>query len=67
MCGIEQAGIAPELVDDVALEPRLLRRLEQAVGPDQGRDHAAPVDVADQHHRQVGRLGEAHIGDVMGS
>ena len=28
------------------------------------RDNAAPVDIGDQHHRQPGRFGEAHIGDV---
>ena len=32
---------------------------------DQRRDHAALVDVADQHDRQIGRLGKAHVGDVV--
>ena len=62
---VEQRRIAPELVDQIALEPRPLGRLEQRVRADQRRDHAALVDVADQHDRQVGRLGEAHVGDVV--
>ena len=38
-----------------------------ALVPTRLRDHAAPVDVADQHHRHVGGAGEAHIGDVVGA
>ena len=30
-------------------------------------DDAAPVDVADQHHRHAGARREAHIGDVVGA
>ena len=62
---LEQRRIAAELVDQVALEPRALSRLEQGVRADQRRDHAALVDVADQHDRQIGRFGKAHVGDVM--
>jgi hypothetical protein len=36
------------------------------MSPDQRGDDAAAVDVADQDHRHVRRLGEAHIGDVAG-
>ena len=62
---VEQRRIAAELVDEVALEPRALGRLEQRVRADQRRDHAALVDVADQHDRQIGRFGKAHVGDVV--
>ena len=62
---LEQRRIAAELVDQIALETRPLGRLEQRVRADQRRDHAALVDVADQHDRQIGRLGKAHVGDVV--
>ena len=39
--------------------------VEHRLGADQARDHAAAVDVADQHHRHVGGAGKAHIGDVV--
>ncbi len=35
--------------------------------PTRLRDHAAAVDIADQHHGHVGGPGEAHIGDVAGA
>ena len=40
---------------------------QQGVGADQLRDDAAALDVAGQDHRQIGGLGEAHIGDVAGA
>ena len=60
-------AIAAELVDDVAAQPRPLARLQHRPGADQAGDHAAAVDVADQHDRHVGGLGEAHVGDVAGA
>ena len=42
-------------------------RRQHRMGADQAGDHAAAVDVADQHHRHIGRLGKAHIGDVAGA
>ena len=62
---VKQRRIAPELVDQITFEPRPLGRLEQRVRADQRRDHAALVDVADQHDRQIGRRGKAHVGDVV--
>src|SRR5262249_3005938 len=32
---------------------------------DEARDHAAAVDVADQHHRHVGSTGKSHVGDIV--
>ena len=49
-----------------AIELRILG-IEHRLGADQARDHAAAVDVADQHHRHVGGAGKAHIGDVVGA
>ena len=37
------------------------------MGADETGDDAAAVDVADEHDRHVGRLGEAHVGDVAGA
>ena len=34
------------------------------MGADQLGDDAAALDIADQRHRNIGRLGKAHIGDV---
>jgi hypothetical protein len=38
--------------------------VQHGMRADQGGDHVAPVDVADQNDRHVGGAGEAHIGDV---
>ena len=38
-----------------------------ALRADEAGDHAAAVDVADQHDRHVGGAGEAHVGDVAGA
>ena len=59
------AGSPRNLLMRIALEPRPLGLLQHRVGADQRRDHAAPVDVADQHDRQIRRAGEAHVGDVV--
>ena len=37
------------------------------MGADEAGDDAAAVDIADEHDRHVGRLGEAHVGDVAGA
>ena len=41
--------------------------VDHRLGADQARDHAAAVDVADQHDRHVGGARKAHIGDVVGA
>ena len=61
---IEQSRITPELVDQIAFQTLALAWLQQQVGAHEGRDHPATLDVADQHHRQIGGLGKAHVGDV---
>ena len=63
---VEEPDVAAELVDDVALEAAPLGDVEQRMGADQGGDDTAALDVADQDHRHVGGLGEAHVGDVGG-
>src|SRR3546814_7108006 len=51
---LEQGGIAPELVDQEALDHRRVGRVDHRLRPGDGRDHAAPVDVAHQYHRHAG-------------
>ncbi len=60
----EQARIAAEAVDEEAGDQGGILRVDHGLRADEARDHPAPVDVADQHHRRVGGPGEAHIGDV---
>ena len=65
--GGEQGDVAPELVDQVAHQAISFAIRNEGVRAHDRGDHAAPVDVADQHHRHVGGLGEAHVGDVVGA
>ena len=64
---VEQRGVAAELVDQESLDPRRFAPARRTVRADEAGDDAAAVDVADQDHRHVGGLGEAHIGDVAGA
>ena len=64
---VEQRGVAAKLVDDEAVDPRALVRLEHRVRADEAGDDAAAVDVAEQHHGHVGGRGKAHVGDVAGA
>ena len=64
---VEQRGIAAEAVDDEAHDHRGVGRIDHRPGADQARDHAAAVDVAQQHDRNVGGAREAHVGDVVGA
>ena len=63
----KERGIAAEFVDEKTLDARSLCRCQQLQGTDDAGDDAAAVDVAHQHHGNVGRLGKAHIGDVAGA
>ena len=61
----KQRGIAAKLVDDEAADQRGVGGIDHRLGADEARDHAAAVDVADQHHRHVGGARKAHVGDVV--
>jgi hypothetical protein len=50
----------PWIIARIGLEHHRMRA-------DEAGDHAAAVDIPDQHHRHVGRAGKAHIGDVAGA
>jgi hypothetical protein len=62
--GFQQANIAAKTVDDEALDPCLLGPGQQFQRAHQMGEHAAAVDVGNDHHRAVGGFGEAHVGDV---
>ena len=64
---LQQRDIAAKPVDDEALHARLLAFREQRQGPDQVCEHPTLVDISDQDHRAVHRLGEAHVGDITGA
>ena len=51
--GPQNLHVPPELVDDKALDQRLLLRLQQRHRAVEGGEHAAPVDVARQQHRRA--------------
>ena len=57
--------ISTEFVDDGAADARSLVRLEQRHGAVELREHAAAVNVADEEHRRVHELREAHVHDVL--
>src|ERR1700730_9735241 len=61
---VEEPDIPPELVDNVAREQCPLARGQKRMSADELGDDPAALDVADQHHRDIGRLGKPHIGDV---
>ncbi len=63
--GGEQRRVAAEFVDDEAADQRGILRRDHGLGADQARDHAAAVDIADQHDRHIGGARKAHIGDVV--
>jgi hypothetical protein len=61
----KQCGIAAKLVDDEAADQRGVGGIDHRFGAHKACDHAAPVDVADQHHRHAGGACETHVGDVI--
>ena len=63
----EQRRIAAEAVDDEAHDHRRIGRIDHGLRADEAGDHAAAVDVAQQHDRHVGGARKAHVGDVRGA
>ena len=63
--GREQGRIAAEFVDQEAGDRGSVGGIDHRFGADQLSDHAAAVDVTDQHHGHAGGAGEAHVGDVV--
>jgi hypothetical protein len=56
---LEQRAIAAELIDDESGDAAPLVIVQQRDGPEQAREHAAAVDVGDEHAAGVRRLGHA--------
>ena len=65
--GFEQGRIAAELVDQKAADQHGIGGVEHGLGSDDLRDHAAAIDVADQHDRRFGRARKPHVGDIVGA
>jgi hypothetical protein len=61
---VEQSSIAAEFVDDETTDAFAFARLQNRVRAHQAGDDAAAIDVACEDHRNVGGLGESHVGDV---
>src|SRR5690606_37258943 len=57
----ERGDIAPELVDQEAVDHGGVFGVDHRFGADDGGDDAAPVDVAHQYDRHVGGAGKAHV------
>ncbi|MDR9033675.1 hypothetical protein FEP52_03080 [Burkholderia multivorans] len=61
---LQQRDIAAEAVDHEAAHARALAVRQACERADEMREHAAAVDVGDQHDRTVDALGKAHVRDV---
>ena len=63
----KQRRIAAKLVDQEAANERGVLLRDHDLCADKARNHAAPVDIADQHDRHIRGTREPHIGDVVSS
>lgn len=63
--GAQNVHIAPEFVDDQALDPLALLFVQQRHCTIQLSKYAAPVDIACQQHRRIHQLGQTHVHDVV--
>ena len=61
----EQVRVAPELVDDEALDQLSFIGFQQLQRAHQEGENAAAVDVAAEQHRSVGVAGHTHINDLI--
>jgi hypothetical protein len=59
-----QVDVPPELVDEEGPHQGLIVGIQQRQGAEQRGEHAPPVDVADDDHRQRGGPGKAEVGEV---
>ncbi len=60
----KERGIATKAVDDEAHDHRRIGRIDHRLRADDAGDHAAAVDVAQQHDRHVGSTREAHVRNI---
>ena len=61
---LQDRRVAPELVDDHALDAPALLLLQQHERPQERRKDAARIDVPHQEDRRIGGLGHGHVHDV---
>ncbi len=61
---LEQGGVTAKLVDHEAMDHRRVLRVDDELRPRQARDHAAPVDIADEHHGHVRCPRKAHVRNI---
>ena len=64
--GLEQGNVAPELVDEEALDERTMAVLHKIIGALEPRKHAAPVNVANDDHTGLSVFCHAHVDNVGG-
>src|SRR5690606_14320632 len=62
--GLEQGGVAVELVDQRGLDQRGVLGRNHRKGADQRGDHPAAMNIANENDRDSGGLGETEIGDI---
>src|SRR5690606_38924453 len=62
----EQVEVTTELVDHDTRYQALVGGFEQREGAEHGSEDTAPVDVADDDHRQIGVASEPHVDVVTG-
>ncbi len=63
-CRRQEGCVATELVQDEPAHQRPLVRSQPLPRPEQRREHATAVDVADQKHVGLGVQRQAHVDDV---
>ena len=62
--GVQQGLVAAKPVDHETARARLLGSRQAIESAGEMSEHAAAVNVGDQHHRAIGGFCEAHVGDV---
>ena len=61
---VKETRIAAKFIDEKAPNHRCILRIKHQLGPEDLRNHPAPVNVPHQHHRHIRRAGKAHIGNI---
>ncbi len=67
LAGVKQLRIALELVHQRRGDQRRIGRIDHRERPDQRRDDAPALDIANEHHGNIGSARKAEIGDIAGS
>ena len=62
---VKNCFITAKIIDDQALDPGPLLRLQQRHRPIERRKDAAPVDIRAQQDRGIRHLRHTHIDDVL--